>query len=119
MSYVAVSSTEAEYMALSDTSRDAIAKSQPFNELRLSLPTPIVHCDNQGALTISEDPMNYQRAKHIDIRYHFVHHALLDSKISLLEYIFGTENPADIMTKSLPSFQNRLCIENLNLVDLN
>jgi hypothetical protein len=77
---VATSTMEAEYMAISDASREAIAKSQLLDELRLKIPTPMLFCDNQGALNISEDPTNYQRAKHIDIRYHFVSHALMDLK---------------------------------------
>jgi hypothetical protein len=63
---------------------------------------------------ISEDPTNYQRAKHIDIRYHFIHHALHSDQISI-HYISSTENPADILTKALQLFMHQHCIELMNL----
>ena len=70
--------------------------------------------DNQGALDISEDPTNYQRAKHIDIRYHFIRHALHSDQISI-DYIPSTENPADILTKALEPVKHQHCVELMNL----
>jgi hypothetical protein len=75
-STVALSTMEAEYMALSDTSREAIARFHLLEEHQLKPHTPLIASDNQGALTIAENPTNYQRAKHIDLRYHFIRHAL-------------------------------------------
>ena len=66
--------------------------------------------DNQGALNIVEDPTNYQRAKHIDIRCHFVQHALQYSQISI-DYIPSSENPADVLTKHSNS-QNTSTVSN-------
>ena len=71
-STVTTSTMEAEYMALSDAAHEAIARSQLYGEFLLKLPPPMILSDNQGALDITEDHTNYQKAKHIDIRYHFV-----------------------------------------------
>src|SRR5437762_13068774 len=75
-SMVAHSIMEAEYMALSDASREALARKQFSQELRVpSSSTPItILSDNQSALKIAENPANYRRAKHIDIRYHAIRH---------------------------------------------
>lgn len=54
-------------MAFSDAAREAIARFILFSELNIDAPTPVLRSDNQGALTIAENPTNYQRAKHIDI----------------------------------------------------
>lgn len=113
-SSVAVSTMEAEYMAVSDASREAIARSQLFDELQANLPTPLILCDNQGALDISENPTNYQRAKHIDIGYHFIRHALQNEKITL-DYIPSKENPADVLTKALTPQKHELCVQRLRL----
>jgi len=74
---VALSTMEAEYMALSDSTREAIAKHQLMQELRINDQAPPqinypprIHCDNQGAIATAENPINYQRSKHIEIRYH-------------------------------------------------
>jgi hypothetical protein len=113
-STVAISTMEAEYMALSDATREAIARSQLFNELYMQLPSPTVLSDNQGALDISEDPTNYQRAKHIDIRYHFIRHAINNGEVSV-DYIPSAENPADILTKALGKIKHSRCLELMNL----
>jgi hypothetical protein len=89
-----------EYMALSDTSREAIAQFNLFDELQLQPPTPLLHSNNQGALTIAENPTNYQRAKHIDIRYHFILHVLEKGQVQI-DFISTVVQPADILTKAL------------------
>ena len=101
-------------MAVSDASREAIARSHLFDELQVKLPPPLILCDNQSALDISENATNYQRAKHIDIRYHFIRHALQSSKITL-DYIPSQENPADILTKALTPQKHELCVQQLRL----
>ncbi len=97
---VALSTMEAEYMALSDATREAIAKRQIMQELRLQILPPLLHCDNQGAITIAENPVHYQRSKHIDIRYHFIRHALQTNQIALT-YIPTKSQIADVLTKAL------------------
>ena len=64
-SMVAHSTMEAEYMALSDASREALARKQFSQELRVpSSSTPItILSDNQSALEIAENPANYRKAK--------------------------------------------------------
>jgi hypothetical protein len=89
-------------MALSDASREALARRQLFEELRIpsaSRPVTIL-TDSQSALDISENPSNYRQAKHIDIRYHAVRHYIRDRKIEI-DYIPSNYQPADIFTKAL------------------
>ena len=69
---VALSSTEAEYMALSDCSRQVVWMHTLLGELGYHLkPVPICG-DNQGSIFITSNPVTEQRSKHIDIRFHFV-----------------------------------------------
>ena len=113
-SLVATSTMEAEYMALSDAAGEAIARSRLYGEFLLKLPPSMVLSDNQGGLDITEDPTNYQKAKHIDIRYHFIRHTLHSDQISI-DYIPSTENPADILTKSLQPLKHQHCVELMKL----
>ena len=96
-------------MALSDASREIIAQTQFFQELHITLlMIPVVLSDNQSALHIAENPTNYQRAKHIDIRYHFIRHALRNNQLSI-DYIPSTHQPADVLTKALgPQIRHQL-----------
>jgi hypothetical protein len=97
---VATSTIAAEYMALSDASREAIARSQFYEEMHFNLPTPLIMSDNQSALDISDEPTAYSKAKHIELQYYFVRHMLRTNRISL-NYVPSTNNRADVLTKSL------------------
>jgi hypothetical protein len=97
----ALSSTEAEYMALSDCSRQVIWIKQMFEEIRYNLaPSPICG-DNQGLLFIAQNPVTEQHSKHIHIKYHFVCDAVMTFKQIELFFIPGIDNPADMFTKNL------------------
>jgi len=97
---VALSSTEAEYMALSDCSRQAVWMKTVFSELGMPLGTIPICGDNQGSIFISSNPVQEQRSKHIDIRYHYVRDCIEDGKIAIY-FVDGSQNPADLFTKNL------------------
>ena len=107
-------------MALSDASREAISRTYLFNELGIttSSDTPSIPCDNQGALAIAENPTDYQRAKHIELRYHFIRHALERGHISI-HYVPTAEQPADILTKALGPQKDQQNLELLGLRTMN
>lgn len=68
---VALSSMETEYMTLSDASREAIARSQFFQELDIKSAAIPILSDSQSALDMVDgNTGNYRKSKHIDIRYH-------------------------------------------------
>ena len=74
---VALSSEEAEYMAASQASCEAIWLCKLLyglfdQELRLT----VIHCDNQSCIKLMENPVFHDRSKHIDIRYHFIRDCL-------------------------------------------
>jgi len=60
-------------------------------------------CDNQGALALSKNPTKHSKAKHIDIRYHFVRECY-EKGVLELEYIPSNDNYADIFTKPPKKF---------------
>jgi hypothetical protein len=70
---VALSSTEAEYYALSETVKEALWIRQLMQELGFTSekPTTIME-DNQSTIAIALNPINHQRTEHIDTRVHFI-----------------------------------------------
>jgi len=97
---VALSSTEAEYMALSDCSCQCVWIRSILLELSYSFgPIPISN-DNQGSIFMASNPITKVRNKHIDVRYHAIRDFVTQGKIKL-SYIEGSENPADMFTKNL------------------
>ena len=74
---VALSSMEAEYMALSDAAREAIARLQFFQELEISSAPILILSDSETVIDLADGTaINHRKAKHIDIRYHAVRHYL-------------------------------------------
>ena len=69
---IALSSTEAEYMALSDCSQQATWIKSLLGELRYHILTVPICGDNQGSIFIRSNPVQEHHSKHIDIQYHYV-----------------------------------------------
>ena len=97
---IALSSTEAEYMALSDCSHQVVWMHTLLRELGYNLkPIPICS-DNQRLIFISSNPVTEKRSKHIDIQYHYVREVIA-RKLAEDYFIDGDNNPADLLTKNL------------------
>jgi hypothetical protein len=64
---VALSTKGAEYIALSEAPREAVARSQFLFELFIDHAPLTLLCDNTSAITIARNPAHYHRTKHIDI----------------------------------------------------
>ena len=97
---IALSSTEAEYMSLSDTCRQLVWINSIFKELQYKV-RPIPLCgDNQGAIFIASNAVQEKRSKHIDIRYHYIRE-VVDRKEVILYFVETDLNPADMFTKNL------------------
>jgi len=60
-----------------------------------------VHADNQGAIALVQNPTSHSRAKHIDIRFHFIQERIKRNEIKL-QYISTHQMVANILTKALP-----------------
>jgi hypothetical protein len=102
---VAQSSCDAEYIAVSEAAREAMWLRMLTTELGFPplRPTPLL-CDNQAALVLAEDPSFHTRAKHINIKWHYIRECTENSNISV-SYVPSRDNVADILTKALPTQQ--------------
>ncbi|XP_053958679.1 uncharacterized protein LOC128863506 [Anastrepha ludens] len=111
---VAMSSTEAEYMALSDSTKEAIHLKRLVREITGEDRTVIIYNDNQGAGKLSKNPIFHNRTKHVDIRHHFVREAV-ERKDIIIKYVSTEEMPADVLTKRLSATKHIHCIQNLGM----
>src|SRR5580692_6685887 len=95
-----MSSTEAEYMSLSDGCRQLVWMDSLLKELHLNL-TPIPFCgDNQGSIFMAQNPVTEKHSKHIDVHFHYIHEVVTSGKVELF-FVNGEENTADMFTKNL------------------
>jgi len=60
-----------------------------------------VHADNQSAIALAQNPTSHSRAKHIDIRFHFIQERIVRNEMKL-QYISTHQMVANILTKALP-----------------
>ncbi|GJR51817.1 zinc finger, CCHC-type containing protein [Tanacetum coccineum] len=111
---VALSTTEAEYMALTEAVKEAIWLRGLLEELGVELNTVVVNCDNQGAIHLSRNHVFHERTKHINVRYYFIREVLEAKTVKVLKV--GTEhNAADALTKVVPGRKLQHCLELLSV----
>lgn len=97
----AMSSAEAEYVALSELGREIIHIRNLLSEMKIPFSeTTFAHCDSTAAISMATKQGFTQRSKSIRLCYHNVRE-MINSKEMHLEKIDGTANPADILTKPL------------------
>ena len=98
---VSLSSTEAEYMAISEVAMEIlyIVGILKFLDVKINYPIE-VNVDNIGAVYLSKNATTGNRTKHIDTRYHFVREYIEDGIVKVV-FVRSEDNDADIFTKNL------------------
>lgn len=114
---VALSSTEAEYNALSEAAKEAVylrnfLEEAGFNNLVAD--KTIIYCDNQSARELMRNPVFHSRTKHIDIKCHYVRQVFAEGCIDV-KYISTTDMIADVLTKGLSKIGHEKCIQGLGV----
>ena len=102
---VALSTAEAEYMALASRAQEAMWMRQLTADLKSAPSKATTICeDNQSAIEMAKNPQFHGRAKHIEIKYHFIREQVQKGIIEL-KYCPTDNMLADIFTKGLPQEQ--------------
>ena len=108
-SVVALSSCEAEYVALAMATQEAKFLRQLLADL-VGPPCEVIrmYVDNQGAIALANNPVHHKRSKHIDVKYHFLRLEIQNGNLKLT-YVPTENNVADIFTKPVTRVKlNRL-----------
>ena len=102
-SCIALSTAEAEYMALSSTTQaqEAVWMRELNSDLQNHLSEPtLIFEDNQSAICMAKNPQFHGRSKHINIKFHFIREQVSSNKIKL-EYCPTADMLADLLTKGV------------------
>jgi hypothetical protein len=100
-SIVALSSTEAEYVAATSSACHCVWLKGMLEELSLLKGTCVdILCDNSSAIKLSRNPVMHRRTKHIDVRFHYLRD-LTNEGVIKLEFCGTKDQIADIMTKPI------------------
>ena len=98
---IALSSTEAEYIAANLALQEALWLRTLLNDLNFLQEQPtVINEDNQGVIALCRNPKYHSRTKHIDIKYHFIREKIDNMEIAL-KYCPAEEMIADTLTKPL------------------
>ena len=99
---VALSSTEAEYMALTHAAQEGLYLQQLQMEMGIDHEGRgfLLLCDNQSSMKIAQNPVFHKRSKHISIRYHFIREKVESGEMEL-QFLRTKEMAADQLTKNV------------------
>jgi ribonuclease HI len=113
---VALSSCEAEYMALKEAIKEEEALQTLFNQIKplKELYSREIYTDSRSAIELAKNPIYHARSKHIDIQYHYVREANKKGLV-YLNYISTEKQLADGLTKPL---DNSKWLNSLALIGL-
>ena len=113
---VALSTTEAEYYALTEASREAVWLKGLMEELGHKQGAMEIYCDSQGAIALAKNAVFHERTKHIATKLHFIRDLISDGTVKVLKTA-TTYNPADIFTKVLPVGKLQEALELLRVTE--
>lgn len=111
----ATSTVEAEYMATSHGTKEAIWLRQLMADVRCTQEeATTIMCDNQGSMSLAKNPTHHSRTKHIDVQYHFIREKL-EMKVIELKYCPTEHMVADVLTKALARDRHQRLVEAFGL----
>ncbi|GKC13018.1 hypothetical protein Tco_1009800 [Tanacetum coccineum] len=97
----AISTTEAEYIALSGCCAQILWMRSQLRDYGFAFNKIPMYCDNQSAIALCCNSVQHSRSKHIDIRHHFIKEQV-ERKVVELYFVETKYQLADIFTKALP-----------------
>ncbi|KAG6530658.1 hypothetical protein ZIOFF_012901 [Zingiber officinale] len=115
---VALSSSEAEFMAATTATCQALWLRSLVSELTGEEPKPVtLFVDNKSAIALMKNPVFHGRSKHIDTKFHFIRKCVEKGQI-VVEFVNTGEQRADVLTKALPGVKLAAMRQLLGVYDL-
>ena len=114
---VALSSTEAEYMAATAATQEVMWIRDFLTELGVPQTTAaVVYTDNQSALKLMQNPLHRKQVKHVNLRLYFLWEQVAKEVVSFA-FVRSEEQVADNLTKAVSIHKTKWCREHMGVVD--
>nr|GEV77481.1 retrovirus-related Pol polyprotein from transposon TNT 1-94 [Tanacetum cinerariifolium] len=97
---MALSTTEAEYMAPTKACKELLWLKRFLQELGFKQQRYAILCDNQSVIHLAKNLMFHKRTKHINVRYHWIRDAIEDGMYELNK-VHTDDNASDNLTKAV------------------
>ena len=86
-----------------------------LDELGKKQKMSILHSDSQSAIFLVKNSAFHSKSKHIQKKYHFICY-LVEDKLVILEKIYGSKNPVDMLTEGVTIKKLKLCVASVGLL---
>ena len=118
-SVVALSTTEAEYMAAVEAGKEIKWMRSLLGEFGIKVTQPsTLNIDNQSAISVSKNPEHHGRMKHLDLKYYWLRD-IVEAGVITPNHVGTNDMIADCLTKPLVRVKHEKCRDGLGLVKLN
>ena len=98
---ISLSSSEAEYIALSKAVREVMFVAQLLESMHIVVKYPVtVRVDSIGAIFMASNIMTLNRMKHVDIQYKYVNEYVEDGTVKII-FVKSADDVSDMLTKNL------------------
>src|ERR1700722_20667522 len=114
---VALSTTEAEYMAATHARNEVVSLQILCSSMGLVQGAIRIDCDSQSAIFLAKNPAYHSKTKHTDVQYHFVRDMIEEKKVSLMK-VDTLKNVADSLTKSMSTEKFSWCRGSMGIIAL-
>jgi hypothetical protein len=113
---IALSTTEAEYIAVGSCCAQILWMKTTLKDFEINFKNVPLLSNNKSAVKLTNNPVQHQRTKHIDVRHHFIRDHQQKGDISIESV--GTEDQlADLFTKPLDEKRFHKLKNELNILD--
>src|SRR3954469_16452290 len=111
---IALSTTEAEYVAAAGCSTQMLWMRSQLEDYQIYESNIPIFCDNTSAICLSKNPILHSKAKHIEIKHHFIRDYVQKGVISL-NFVDTDHQWADIFTKPLAEDRFKFILKNISM----
>jgi hypothetical protein len=113
-STIAMSTTEAEYMAAAEAAKETLWLIGLVKELGIQKGGVSLHCDSQSAIYLAKNQVCHTITKHNDVRFHKIRKLVVIGEL-LLKKIHTSENATNMLTKPITTDKFKHCLDLTNV----
>ncbi|XP_042035235.1 secreted RxLR effector protein 161-like [Salvia splendens] len=111
---VALSATEAEYIALAEAVKESFWLKGILGDFGVKQDSVEIKCDSASAICLTKHQTFHQRSKHVDVRLHFIRDEVNKGAVRVAK-VSTDDNASDMLTKVIPGTKLRYCLELIGL----
>ncbi|GJR08506.1 ribonuclease H-like domain, reverse transcriptase, RNA-dependent DNA polymerase [Tanacetum coccineum] len=113
---VAISSTEAEYVAAASCCGQVLWMQNQLFDYGFNFINTDIHIDNESTICIVKNPVFHSKTKHIQIRHHFIRDCY-DQRLINVVKVHTDDNVADLLTKGFDLARFNSLVVNIGMMN--